>query len=239
MQEFDSPEGTWPSPKGIRRLVRRAGRMVAKCEKLLGKQKSAIRLMDVGCSSGALVYAAQSVGVKAEGVEPSLNPVKTAKSYGLKVHQGFVEDLKLTAESYDVVTLFEVVEHLKDPLQLFKECYRVLSPDGIVIVKTGNTHSLAARMMRNRWEYFDMTLHGGHISFFNPCSLELLADRSGFKVDWILTRKVNFYEKNMLPYALYRMSRFFANILRHPVAWLGKGHEMMAYLQKLPQSKLH
>ena len=237
MQEFDSPEGTWPSPRGIKRLVRRAGRMMAKCEKLLGKRRSAIRLMDVGCSSGALVYAAQSVGVKAEGVEPSLNPVKTAIAYGLKVHQGFLEDLKLAAESYDVITLFEVVEHLKDPLQLFKECHRILSSGGIVIVKTGNTDSLTARMMRNRWEYLDMTLHGGHISFFNPYSLELLAHRCGFKVDRILTRKVNIYEKNMLPFVLYRTSRFFANALRHPVAWLGKGHEMIAYLQKLPENR--
>lgn len=237
MQEFDSPEGTWPSPRGIKRLVRRAERMIATCEKLLGKRRNAIRLVDVGCSSGALVYAAQSVGVEAEGVEPSLNPVKTAIARGLKVHQGFLEDLKFAAGSYDVITLFEVVEHLKDPLQLFKECHRMLSSGGIVIVKTGNTDSLTARMLRNRWEYFDMTLHGGHISFFNPYSLELLAHRCGFKVDRILTRKVNFYEKNMLTHVLYRTSRFFANALRLPVAWLGKGHEMMAYLQKLPEKR--
>ncbi len=233
MQEFDAPEGTWPSNRGINRMVRRAERMAAECEKLLGKSPRAIRLMDVGCSSGALVYAFQSVGVQAEGVEPSANPVQTAISHGLKVHQGFLEDLHLPAESYDVITLFEVIEHIKDPLKLFKECHRVLLPGGIVIVKTGNTESWTALAMRGRWEYFDMARHGGHISFFNPISMERLARRCGFKVNRILTRKVNFYEKNMLPYALYRMSRLFANVLKHPAAWVGKGHEMLAYLQKL------
>lgn len=233
MKEFNAPQGTWPSAKGIKRLVRRVHRMLIKCEELLRKRRGNIHLIDVGCSSGALVYAAKSLGVHAEGVEPSPYPVQTAMEHGLKVYRGFLEDQRLPGESYDVITLLEVVEHLRAPLQLFQECHRILSPGGIVIVKTGNTDSWTARFMRGRWEYFDIARHGGHISFFNPLSIELLAQRCGFKVIQIKTRKLNFYEKETLPFVVYRTSRFFANILRHPAAWLGKGHEMLACLQKL------
>ncbi len=236
MQEFNAPEGTWPSERGMDRMVKRAVRMMTKCETVLSKPRKAVRLLDVGCSSGALVYAFQTIGVQAEGVEPSSNPAQTAIALGLKVHQGFLEDLSLPAASYDVITLFEVIEHVKDPLKLFQECHRILFPGGVMIVKTGNTDSWTARALGGKWEYFDMTRHGGHISFFNPFSIKRLAQRCDFKIDRIQTRKVNFYEKHMLPYTLYRSSRLFANVLKHPAAWMGKGHEMLAYLQKLPEN---
>ena len=153
------------------------------CEKILNKERGNIRLLDVGCSSGSFVHAAESVGVQAEGVEPSANPAQTAVTHGLKVQQGFIEDLRLPENSFDVITLFEVVEHLGIPLPLFKECHRLLSPGGIMIVRTGNTASWTARFMRGNWEYFDMTRHGGHISFFSPSSFDLLARRCGFKID--------------------------------------------------------
>jgi SAM-dependent methyltransferase len=207
--------------------------MIVICEKLLGKKRPNIRLLDVGCSSGSFVYAAESVGVQAEGVEPSPNPAQTAKAHGLMVKQGFIEDLHLPDKSFDVITLFEVVEHLSAPLPLFKECHRVLSPGGIMIVRTGNTDSWTTRYMRESWEYFDMTRHGGHISFFSPSSFDLLARRCGFKIVRLKTRKVTFYEKDMLTQIPFQLSRIIANILKPPAAWLGKGHAMQAYLQKM------
>jgi len=227
MTEFEEPQGTWPSARGIRRLTRRADRMMKTCEKLLKKKRSNIRLLDVGCSS-----AAESVGVQAEGVEPSPNPAQTAVAHGLKVQQGFIEDLHLHDESFDVITLFEVVEHLSDPLPLFKECHRILSLGGIMIVRTGNTDSWTARCMRGNWEYFDMTRHGGHISFFSPSSFDLLARRSGFKIIRLNTRKVNFCEKDIRSHIPFQLVRLLTNLLKPPAAWLGKGHAMQVFLQK-------
>jgi 2-polyprenyl-3-methyl-5-hydroxy-6-metoxy-1,4-benzoquinol methylase len=233
MIEFEEPQGTWPSARGMRRLTRRAGQMMKICEKLLKKMRHNIRLLDVGCSSGSFVYAAESVGVQAEGVEPSANPAHTAVEHGLKVQQGFIEDLHLLDESFDVITLFEVAEHLSAPLPLFKECHRILSPGGVMIVRTGNSESWTARFMGGSWEYFDMTRHGGHISFFNPSSFELIAQRCGFKVVRLQTRKVTLYEKDILPLFLFQVVRLITNMLKPAAAWMGKGHAIQAYLKKI------
>jgi SAM-dependent methyltransferase len=207
--------------------------MMKICQKLLKKERSNIRLLDVGCSSGSFVYAAESVGVQAEGVEPSANPAQTAMAQGLKVQQGFIEDLHLPENSFDVITLFEVVEHLSAPVPLFKECHRILSPGGIMIVRTGNTESWTARFMRGSWEYFDMTRHGGHISFFSPSSFDLLARHCDFKIIRLQTRKVTFYEHGMLPHIPFQLVRLLTHLIKPPAAWLGKGHTMQAYLQKI------
>lgn len=233
MREFEEPHGTWPSARGLRRLTRRADRMIKTCEKLLTKKRSNIRLLDVGCSSGSFVYAAKAVGVQAEGVEPSPNPTQTAVAHGLKVQQGFLEDLHLQENSFDVITLFEVVEHLRTPLPLLQECHRILAPGGIMIVRTGNTESWTARFMRGNWEYFDMTRHGGHISFFSPSSFELVAQRCGFKLVRLQTRKVTFYEKDILPLSFFQVARLITNMFKPAAAWLGKGHAMQAYLKKI------
>jgi 2-polyprenyl-3-methyl-5-hydroxy-6-metoxy-1,4-benzoquinol methylase len=182
MDEFEDRKGTWPSGKAADRLLRHTKQIVKRIERILGKRRNGMRLLDVGCSNGAFIYAAQSLGIDAEGVEPAAAPAQAAMESGLTVHQGFLQDIHLAEASFDVVTLFEVLEHLKDPLSLMKECHRVLSQGGVLVIRTGNTDSWSARFTKNRWEYFSISKHGGHISFFNPASMGKLAQRSGFSI---------------------------------------------------------
>jgi SAM-dependent methyltransferase len=232
MQEFDAPEGTWPTAKGLARQRKHARRILQVCEKYTGKSRSSLRLLDVGCSSGAFLSAVRSLGIDAEGAEPSPRPVKTALARGLKVYQGFLEELHLPSESYDVITLMEVVEHVKTPLALLRECRRLLAPAGMVVIKTGNADSWTARRLKERWEYYDMSKHGGHISFFNPGSLKVMARRTGFRPMRIMTRKVMLYEKQPEPSLRTALWRLLSNLFNRPAGWAGRGHEMVGFLQK-------
>lgn len=83
-----------------------------------------------------------------------------------------------------------------------------------------------------KWEYFDISLHGGHISFFNPASLSLLAKHCGFDIASIQTSKVNFTERKDVSPIAYRFSRAAREIMLWPSRWLGKSHDMLAALQK-------
>ena len=128
--------------------------MLIKAKILLGKDYEGIRLLDVGCSSGTLIKIANNMGIHAEGVEPMPEPVLTAVNSGLRVHKGFIEDLMLPEKSFDIVTLIEVIEHVKDPISLLRACHRVIRPDGLIIIRTGNTDSWTVKFMKGSWDYF-------------------------------------------------------------------------------------
>jgi SAM-dependent methyltransferase len=230
MDEFDDPKGTWPSGKAADRLLRHTKQIVRSVQGFLGKKRGEIRLLDVGCSNGAFISAAQSLGIRAAGVEPSAAPAQAAIESGLEVYQGFLQDIHLPEASFDVVTLFEVIEHLKDPLSLFEECHRVLHKGGLLVIRTGNTDSWTAHYRKERWEYFSISEHGGHISFFNPVSVGKLAERSGFSVERLKTHRVSFYQKGEIPFLVYRPMKFLAELLNTPSTWFNKGHELQAFL---------
>jgi len=232
MKEFDDPKGTWPTGKSAERLLRHTKQIVTRIERFLDKRAGEVRLLDVGCSSGAFVSAARSRGIDAEGVEPASAPAKTALDSGLKVYQGSLEEVNLPSASYDVITLFEVLEHLKDPLSLLKECHRVLIPGGLLVVRTGNTESWSAQSQKERWEYFSIEAHGGHISFFNPTSMGKLAERSGFTIENLKTHRVSFYQKGEIPFPIYRPMKLLADMLNTPSIWFGKGDELLVFLRK-------
>ncbi len=229
-EEWDIESGTWPSPKDLRRLETRRKRTLKTIAKMLGRANQDIRLLDVGCSSGAFVWIAQRMGFRAEGAEPAEKPAKAGRERGLTIHSGFLEELRLADSSFDAITLFEVIEHLDKPIALLAECHRLLKPGGILIVGTGNTDSWTRQILKNHWDFFDLHQHGGHISFFSPRSLKVLASRTGFQVTKVTTSSVKLSEKGDLPYPLYRLAKAAAQLLNPVAKALGKGHQMELYL---------
>ncbi|MBN2062664.1 MAG: class I SAM-dependent methyltransferase [Deltaproteobacteria bacterium] len=233
MKEFQDPRGTVPIDKsGARRLDRRTRKIISGAEKILGLIPQEMCLLDVGCSSGAFLSAARRMGLKAEGVEPEPGPAKTAAESGLKVTRGFLEDANFPGESFHIITLFEVLEHLKDSLSLMRECNRVLRPGGIAIIRTGNSASWTSAYMKGRWEYFHIAKHGGHVSFFNPFSIRHLAERSGFRIEKMTSYAVRFYEKGDVSYPIYRITKIFSELLNTPSSLFNKGHELLVYMKK-------
>ena len=232
MKEFDDPKGTWPTGDSAKRLLRHTKQIVGNIERYLDKRAIEIRLLDVGCSSGAFVAAARSLSIEAEGVEPASAPAKTALEAGLKVYQGLLEEVNLPSASYDVVTLFEVLEHVKDPMSLLKECRRILREGGLLVIRTGNTDSWSAHYQKERWEYFSIEKHGGHISFFNPASVGRLAERSGFLIETLKTHRVSFHNKGEVSFLIYRSLKILAEVLNTPSIWFGKGEELVVFQRK-------
>jgi len=232
MQEFDDPRGTLPNARSVARRQQLGQRWLEKIETLLAPlPRKEIRLLDVGCSSGAFLHIAARLGFAAEGVEPAPQAAQAANSAGLVVHQGLLQDIKLPAQSFDAITLFEVIEHLKEPLALLQECRRILKPGGILLIGTANTDSWTARALGAGWEYLHIDSHGGHISFFNPQSMTLLAQRSGFVVERIETRNVRLRERDGRSALVYKAAKLVAEALSLPARWLGKGHDMKVFLR--------
>ena len=185
MEQFDRADFNQPGPRELERRFKIARRRLNAIAALLGKQPRGIRLIDVGCSRGHFVEAAARLGFQAEGVEPAPRVAAAARAAGLNVHAGLLEEQRFPEHSFDAVTLFEVVEHLRKPRGLLTECRRLLRPGGMLVLSTGNTASWTVAAMGARWDYFHIARDGGHISFFNPASLRRLAAGCGFAVERI------------------------------------------------------
>jgi 2-polyprenyl-3-methyl-5-hydroxy-6-metoxy-1,4-benzoquinol methylase len=137
---------------------------------------SAGRWLDVGCSTGAFVAAAAAAGLAAEGLEISSVAVDAARARGLTVHQGAVESFT-PAAPLAVVTAFDVIEHLPDPVAFVRRVRGWLAPGGLLGLTLPNLASAAARVMGRHWFYYAAP---DHVHYFTPATIRRLLDTAGY-----------------------------------------------------------
>lgn len=156
-------------------------------DQVLALKPEAKSLLDVGAAAGSLVASARERGLKAIGVDPSGSLVSFGKQrYGVDLRQGFYPHPTLQGETFDLVFLVDVIEHVADPVSLVSDCRDALSPGGFLIVLTPDVGSLAARLFRKRWWHFRLA----HVGYFCRHTLDFLADHTGlmevarFRAKW-------------------------------------------------------
>lgn len=234
---WDTASGTNATPgssESVRFRVRMERRLKL-AKKLLppaASGQSVPTLLDVACSSGDFLDVAKTNGFDVQGVEPAPEAARTCRDAGFDVFEGFLEDAKYKNESFDVITVFELIEHITDPVSLLRECSRILKPNGVLILNTPNANSWTRKVMRHRWEGFSLTLQGGHISWFSPESMAVLAERSGFSIESIASRNVRFFEIYDTNKLVYRVAKILSQLCEYPARALGQGHEILVYLRK-------
>ncbi|MGC9468022.1 MAG: class I SAM-dependent methyltransferase [Anaerolineae bacterium] len=139
------------------------------------------RLLDVGAYTGIFVEIAAKHGWDAWGVEPSAWAVEEGRQQGLQMLLGTLEDVDIPANSYSVVTMWDVIEHVAEPLETLQAAWRVLEPDGYLVVHTMDLDSALARLMGRRWPWF-MEMH---LTYFTRTTLRKMLDKAGFSVSWM------------------------------------------------------
>lgn len=137
-------------------------------------------LLDVGCGNGNLVAPLRDMGWDVTGVDSDPIPVKLAQEqFGLKVHEGALENVHFPARSFNAVTMHHVIEHLPDPIKTLGECWRILSPGGKLVVVTPNIGGLGFRLFGNAWAYLDPPRH---LTLFSLGTLARCVEMAGFHV---------------------------------------------------------
>jgi cyclopropane fatty-acyl-phospholipid synthase-like methyltransferase len=125
----------------------------------------------VGCFNGAFLdYLGPDWD--RHGVEPSRLAAGLARTRGVQVHARLLDDLPAT-ETFDVITAFDVIEHVVDPALFFGMIRRHLRPNGIAVFSSGDTDSLSWRLQLARYWYCSYLPE--HVSFYCRHALNYLA----------------------------------------------------------------
>lgn len=137
-------------------------------------------LLDVGAYIGVFVEVANADGWRAQGVEPSQWASAEARRRGLDVYTGTLASTHLPDESFDVVTLWDVIEHFADPAAELEQARRLLRPGGWLVIHTMDIDTPVARLMGRRWPWLmDM-----HLYFFSARTLGQMLTDHGYEVVW-------------------------------------------------------
>ncbi len=135
-------------------------------------------VLDVGCGTGRQLALMRRHGLDASGIEPAEHACRVAREHlGLNVRCAALADADLPAASFDAVTLFDVLEHLHDPVGDLRRVHRLLKPGGAVFVRAPNIASLQARLLGRWWYGLDAPRHLFH---FSPPSLARVLAAAGF-----------------------------------------------------------
>lgn len=113
------------------------------------------KVLDIGCNTGILLDYARAKGCNTAGVEPSLASREILHNKG---HVA-LSSLERVTEKYDVITAFDLVEHLYDLPGFFKIAANLLVNGGVILLLTGDAHSLSARLSKEHWWYLKAPEH--------------------------------------------------------------------------------
>jgi SAM-dependent methyltransferase len=145
------------------------------------------RALDVGCGAGYSLEVLAERGFDVHGVEVSETIAREAQARlgAERVHIGTLDTSPHPPGSFELVTMWDVVEHVVDPRALLEHARRLLRPDGLLVLETQNVDSLFARLLGRRWHHYK---HDEHLSHFAPASLSRLLQETGLRVDTVTPR---------------------------------------------------
>lgn len=198
------------------------------------------RLLDIGTAAGAFVAAARDRGWQAEGCEPNAWMADWgSKHYGITIRQGGLFDQDYAENSFDVVTLWDVIEHTPDPGAVLDRCRTLLKPGGLLVVNYPDIGSWIARALGRRWLF----LTSVHLYYFDRRTMRMLLEKTGYSVEQVRPH----FQRLELDYILFRgslLSQALSRAGRAIVKPLGLSRAQVPYwlgqtfvlARRLPQS---
>lgn len=183
------------------------------------------RLLDIGTAAGAFVAAARARGWEAQGCEPNKWLGEWgARHYGITIRQGSVFEQDYPDASFDVVTLWDVIEHTLNPREMLERCCRLVKPGGVLVVNYPDIGSWIARGLGRRWLF----LTSVHLYYFDRRTMTRMLESTGFTVERIRPH----WQRLELDYILFRGSVLSGGLSRASRAItgaLGAGKAQVPY----------
>lgn len=177
-QPFLSTQSRLNLSDRIYRLVRKAA-IIGK-RSSIEKLKSRGKLLDVGCGTGEFLDEMQKHGWQVEGIEKDTEAAEFARrKYSLNIHTTSLGECNFPEKSFDVITMWHVLEHLYQPLESLKTVQMLSKDDGVILVATPNISSFDAGFYKTNWVALDAPRH---LSHFNSESMTAFCQLAKLKV---------------------------------------------------------
>jgi N-acylneuraminate cytidylyltransferase/CMP-N,N'-diacetyllegionaminic acid synthase len=154
------------------------------------------RMLDVGCSTGFVVEAARERGWDAVGLDLNPSAVEYGQGRGLDLRNVALEDAGLEPASFDAICLFDVLEHLIDPVRTLRASVRLLRHGGILFLYVPNYDS-ASRLLMGKDAHFIWPTH--HLNYYTPSTIRDLLRREGLATAYLATEGLD-----LVDYLWYR-----------------------------------
>ncbi len=159
-------------------------------------------LLDIGCAGGAFLVAARDCGFGVSGVEPSRWMAAFGRAkYNLDIRDGILKPGIFPERSFDVITLWDVIEHLPEPHEVLALIQTLLKPGGVLLVNYPDIHTVAARILGWRWPFWLSV----HLLYYTPKTISAQLSRAGFSPLWL----ESFWPTLPLGYIAQRAAPYF------------------------------
>lgn len=183
------------------------------------------KVLDIGCGYGYFLKVAQDYGLSVFGIDLSPDSVNEANKWlGVKtIDNKNIFDAQYPDNYFDLITIFQTLEHVGEPGKFLEETKRILKPGGLVILSTPDAGGLQVRLMQSSWFSYR---HPDHLYFYNYSNLSFLLNRSGFvKIERISdpARKypINYLLENLKYYRRDKLLLRGAGIIKKVLGPLG------------------
>lgn len=137
------------------------------------------RMLDVGAATGFFLSIAKERGWDVAGIELSEFAAEQGRKKGMDIRTGTLASVDFAPNSFDVITLWDVIEHVSNPEEELAVVWSLLKPGGVVAINTPDAQSLLARVLGKHWHAL---VPPEHLYYFSAKNLGTLLGNKKFKV---------------------------------------------------------
>lgn len=152
------------------------------------KYRKTNKILDVGAGIGYFLEVAKERGWEVYGTEYTDEAIKICAEKSIKMHKGDLSVDMFAQESFDVVTSFEVIEHLSNPADHIQILKSFLRKDGALYITTPNFNSLLRRHLGQNW---NVIAYPEHLSYFTRKSIKYLLKKNDFRINYAKTHGIS------------------------------------------------
>lgn len=145
---------------------------------------ASIHYLDVGCSTGFVVEAARDAGWQAMGLDLNPSAIEFGRERGLDLHNQALDEADFAVNSFDAISLFDILEHLVNPLEILRKAISLLKPCGILFLYIPNYDS-ASRLLMGEHAHFIWPTH--HLNYYTIETISDLLERQGLAIEMVMT----------------------------------------------------
>ncbi len=150
--------------------------------------RSTNKILDVGCGVGYFLDVAKERGWEVYGTEFTDESMKINSAKGFKMHQGKLNANNYESNSFDIVTSFEVIEHIHNPREEITQVKTILRSGGLFYCTTPNFNSLSRWQLKEKW---NVIVFPEHLSYYTPKSMHQLLSSFNIAKKEVLTTGIS------------------------------------------------